>query len=170
MEGGSRAGPAGRRAAAGELIIPVVAILFTLYYFSTIVDSPWTAQVSAFFVGAILILLVLLFFGRTALAARRGEVAIRFPHLWPPPVVSVRRGLLMALTLGYVVLIEWGGFTLTTFVFLAAAMLLLSGGAKAKLIVPLAAAVSLLGYALFMVTFETRFPVGPFERLMDSVL
>ena len=47
-----------RKPIGGELIIPVAAVAFTLYYFSTIFDSPWTAQVSAFFVGTILILLV----------------------------------------------------------------------------------------------------------------
>ena len=71
---------------------------------------------------------------------------------------------------GYVVLIEWGGFTLTTFAFLASAMLLLAGGRKAHLILPLAAAIALIGYGLFMVAFETRFPRGPFEQLMSAVL
>ena len=35
----------------GELIIPIAAVIFTLYYFSTIAHSPWTAQVNAFLVG-----------------------------------------------------------------------------------------------------------------------
>jgi RsiW-degrading membrane proteinase PrsW (M82 family) len=45
----------------GELVIPVAALIFTLYYFSTIYNSPWTAQVSAFFIGAILLLLIAIF-------------------------------------------------------------------------------------------------------------
>ena len=45
----------------GDLVIPVAALAFTLYYFSTIIDSPWTAQVSAVFIGAILIVLLLIF-------------------------------------------------------------------------------------------------------------
>ena len=45
----------GKKSLGPDLIIPVAAILFTLYYFSTIIDSPWTAQVSAFFVGSILL-------------------------------------------------------------------------------------------------------------------
>ena len=43
-----------------ELIIPVVALFFTLYYFYTIIDAPWTAQVAAFNDGTILISMVLL--------------------------------------------------------------------------------------------------------------
>ena len=49
---------AGKRHIGAQLIIPVAALAFTLYYFSTIINSPWTAQVSAFFIGSILILLM----------------------------------------------------------------------------------------------------------------
>ena len=44
------------RQLGGELVIPVLAVVFTLYYFSSIWNSPWTAQVSAFMVGGILLL------------------------------------------------------------------------------------------------------------------
>ena len=44
-----------------QLIIPIAAVLFTVYYFYTIIDAPWTAQVAAFIVGSILIILVILF-------------------------------------------------------------------------------------------------------------
>ena len=70
---------------------------------------------------------------------------------------------LFALTLGYVVVIRWGGFTLTTFVFLALAMLLLGDGRRKGLILALAAVLSIGGYLLFVVAFSTRFPEGPFE-------
>ena len=47
-----------KKSIGAELIIPVAALVFTLYYFSTIIDSPWTAQVAAAFIGTILIALV----------------------------------------------------------------------------------------------------------------
>ena len=43
----------GKKSVGGELVIPIAALLFTGYYFYTIIDAPWTAQVSAFFVGSI---------------------------------------------------------------------------------------------------------------------
>jgi len=46
----------------------------------------------------------------------------------------------------------------------------LSGGKRLGFIVGLSAAVAVAGWALFILAFETRFPVGPFERLMQSVL
>ena len=40
-----------KKSIGGDLVIPGAAVILTLYYFSTILESPWTAQVSAFFVG-----------------------------------------------------------------------------------------------------------------------
>ena len=50
-----------RKSIGSELIIPVAALLFTIYYFYTIIDAPWTAQVAAFIVGSILIVLIMFF-------------------------------------------------------------------------------------------------------------
>ena len=62
-----------RRQLGGELVIPVMAIAFTLYYFSTIWNSPWTAQVSAFLVGGVLLLVCGIFVLRCAIWLARGE-------------------------------------------------------------------------------------------------
>ena len=118
------------RQAGGELVIPIAAIAFSLYFFSTILESPWTAQVSAFLIGGILIALCLGFIVRTALAVTGGSASLGLGALvrrddWR----SGRIGLLGA-TVGYVILIDWGGFTLTTFAFLALSMAILSRGRR----------------------------------------
>jgi hypothetical protein len=154
----------------GELVIPVTALLFTLYYFSTIIDSPWTAQVSAFFIGAVLILLVSIFLVTSILALRRGEADLRMDTLLAPRSFVPKRLTLLALTLGFIVFVQWGGFTLTTFLFTTLAMLLLSEGRKLRLILVLCAVLSIGGYLLFILAFETRFPAGPFEMLMKQAL
>ena len=151
-----------------ELIIPGAALLFTLYYFWTIIDVPWIAQVSAVFVGSILVLLVVAFLIRTAFAVRRGEASLGLGDLIEPRWFLPKRLGLFALTLGYVVVIRWGGFTLTTFVFLALAMLLLGDGRRKRLILALSAVLSIGGYLLFVVAFSTRFPEGPFETLVKG--
>ena len=46
---------------AGECVIPLMGILFTVYYVYSIVDAPWTAQVNAVLVGTTLILVSTLF-------------------------------------------------------------------------------------------------------------
>lgn len=157
-----------RRTVGGELIIPVAAVAFTLYYFTTIWDSPWEAQVNAFFVGSILIVLVALLLVKLGRALLAGEANLRLGGLIEPVGVAPRRLTVLLLAIGYVAAIDWLGFTLTTFVFLAAAMLVLNTGRRPGFVLALAAALSLGGYLLFMVAFQTRFPSGPFEWLLGA--
>lgn len=155
-----------------DLIIPAAACVFTLYYFSTIIGSPWTAQVSAFFVGTILLLLCFILFIVIGLRVRRGEGQLRFNNLFEPRAVGPKRLALFGLTLAYIVVIEWAGFTITTFLFLSLGMLLLSGWERnnKRLIFALSAVLSVGGYLLFVVAFERRFPEGPFEQLFNAIV
>jgi len=158
------------KAVGGEMILPAVAIVFSIYYFTTITEVPFSAQVSALFVGSVLILLCLLLFLRTWLAVRRGEATLGIGRLIEPvSYVPIRLGL-FALTIGFIVLVQWLGFTLTTFLFLSLAMMLLSRGRRKGFILALAAILSVGGWLLFVYAFETRFPAGPFEMLMAQVL
>ena len=161
--------PPVRRPVGGDLIIPIAAVAFTLYYFTSIIDSPWEAQVNAFFVGSILIVLVLILLIKFGYELRSGEASLRLGGLIEPVGVAPKRLAVLLLAIGYVLLIEWLGFTLTTFVFLTATMLVLNGGRRPGFVLGLAAPLSLGGYLLFMVAFQTRFPKGPFEWLMGAV-
>jgi ABC-type Fe3+ transport system permease subunit len=123
MDEPDKRAPDARRPVGGDLIIPIAAVAFTLYYFSTIISSPWEAQVNAFFVGSILIVLVLILLIRLAYSVASGEATLRLGALIEPVAVAPRRLSVLLLAIGYVLAIEWLGFTLTTFIFLAAAML-----------------------------------------------
>lgn len=160
----------GRKPVGGELIIPVVGLIFTLYYFSTILQSPWEAQVAAFFVGFILIGLILIFLIKTGFLLARGIVRLDFSPLVTPAGITLKRLVLFGLTLGYLLAIPYFGFTFTTFLFLAGAFLLLQQRKRSGLAVGLAAGLSLAGYLLFIVAFDTRFPRGPFEEMMRGIL
>jgi hypothetical protein len=170
MDGEGHSGAPEKRQIGGELVIPVAALIFTLYYFSTIYDTPWTAQVSAFFIGAILITLIVIFLVKSAIAWKGGEVGLGLDLLVAPRTFLGKRLALFALTLGFIVVVDWAGFTLTTLVFLSLAMLVLSGGRKIGFILALSTALSIGGYLLFILAFETRFPAGPFELFMKQVL
>lgn len=154
----------------GELILPVAGLIFTLYYFSTILDSPWEAQVAAFFVGSILIFLIVILLIKTGLVLGRGKGRFDLSPLVRPLRINLKRLALFGLTLGYMLLIPYLGFTITTFMFMASAMLLLQQRKRVLLAVGLSAVISLSGYLLFVVAFETRFPRGPFEELMRGIL
>lgn len=159
-----------KKATGGQLIIPVAAILFTLYYFSTIWNSPFEAQVAAFFVGTILLVLSLTFIVKRLWQWKRGEINLAFDDLLGERTMRLRRLILFCLTLGFVVLIEILGFTITTFLFLASAMLLLGQGRHFDRAIGIAFGAAIGGYLLFILAFETRFPAGPFENFMTSVV
>jgi hypothetical protein len=159
-----------RKAVGGDLIIPVAGLIFTLYYFSTILESPWEAQVAAFFVGFILIGLILIFLVKTGVLLARGTTRLDFSPLVTPVGITLKRLVLFALTLGFMLLIPYFGFTFTTFLFLAAAFLLLQQPKRPVLAIGFAAGLSLAGYVLFIVAFDTRFPRGPFEEMMRGIL
>ena len=154
----------------GELIIPLLAIGFTGYYFSTIIDSPWTAQVNAVLVGSALCAVILVFLVRSARELIEGRATLGLGSLLAPTRLLPRRAAFAGLTVAYVFLIQWGGFTLTTFAFLALSMILLGRGRRPLLSVGLAALMALVGYALFIAAFDTRFPKGPFEWLVEAVI
>jgi hypothetical protein len=161
------------RAVGGDLVLPVAAVAFTIYYFWSIWESPWEARVAAFLIGSILILLVAILLVRTLKDILVGEASLGLGELAGPAWVMPRRLVLLALTLGYVIGLDWLGFTLTSFLFLFAGMLTLSDarGDPRKIIHYgiVSAILSLAGWALFIVAFDTRFPAGPFEELMGAM-
>jgi hypothetical protein len=159
-----------RKAAGGQLVIPVAGVLFTLYYFSTIWNSPFEAQVAAFFVGSILLALSAVFIVKTLWRWKGGEISLAFDDLLGGWSIGLRRLALFGLTVGFMLLIDHLGFTITTFLFLASAMLLLGEGRHPCRAVGIAAGAAIGGYLLFILAFETRFPAGPFETFMTSVL
>jgi len=159
-----------KEATGGQLVIPVAGILFTLYYFSTIWNSPFEAQVAAFFVGTILLILSVIFIARLLWQWKGGEISLALDDLIGGRAMRYRRLILFGLTLGFMLLIDVLGFTITTFLFLGSAMLLLSEGRHPGRVIGIAFGAALGGYLLFILAFETRFPAGPFENLMTSVI
>ena len=155
----------GKKAVGGDLIIPVAALLFTIYYFVSIADAPFEAQINALFVGTVLIALVLIFLVGVARDVARGRASVGFGPLLEPVELVPRRLGLLALTVGYIFVIQWGGFTLTTFAFLVLAMVWLGARSRA-VVLGVALGLSALGYVVFIAVFDTRFPKGPVERLL----
>ncbi|NNE80674.1 MAG: hypothetical protein HKN18_10435 [Silicimonas sp.] len=159
-----------RRQLGGELVIPCLAIAFTLYFFSTIWNSPWTAQVSAFAVGGVLLLVCGMFILRCVVMLGQGEGSLGFGNLFSRDDIATGRIGLFFTTLGYCLLIERLGFTLTTFLFLTLSMIILSKGKRPLFITAISAAMALGGWAVFIWAFDTRFPRGWFETTMKAVL
>lgn len=153
-----------------DLVIPVLAVGFTLYYFSTIWNSPWTAQVSAFAIGGVLLFICLLFFIRVAGQYKRGEGLFTFSSLFNYEDIRTGRIALLITTIGFCWLIDDLGFTLTTFLFLWLSMASLGGFKRLGLVTLVSAILSIGGWAVFILAFDTRFPRGWFENTMQAVM
>jgi hypothetical protein len=152
----------------GELIIPLMAFLFALYYWVTIWDLTWEAQINGLLIGGVLIALTTIFFIRTLFRFREGEVTLGLGSLlYPLRLQGVRLGLVLLSSM-YIFAIPWLGFTLTTFFFSFGSLYLLGVRSWSQLLgLPLVLAAS--GYGLFIVVLNARFPLGPVENALTGI-
>lgn len=150
-----------------DLVIPILALAFAVYYLTTITEVPWIAQASAVVVSGLLLLSIIAFALRTFLRLKAGTEVIRFAGLPLDYRNNLKRAGLLALAVGYVWFIEDLGFTIATMVFLFLAIILLSSLRNWKNAGLVAVACSLIGYFIFIFVFETRFPKGPVEAYLE---
>jgi hypothetical protein len=151
-----------------ELVLPVMALLFAFYYLYTIKDLAWEAQINGLLIGTNLIVLVLIFLARTGLEVLRKQASLNFKELFRwGPFQAARLGL-FGLAVGYVLVIPYAGYTLTTLVFMATAMFVLGVRSPVK-ILGISLILSFTGYYLFIALLDTRFPPGPVEKLIETV-
>ena len=157
-----------------DLIIPALALGFTGYYLTTITEVPWISQASAVVVSSLLILAIVAYVIRTGYRLKQGRETIHFGGsihtLLGYRDTMIRRLGLLALAVGYVGFIDYLGFTLTTFLFLFAAISLLSTLANWKRALLISIASSVIGYVVFLYFFKTRFPMGPIENWLEGIL
>ncbi len=158
-----------KKAKGDDLVFPIIALCFAIYYISTIIDLSWEAQINGFLIGTALIALVILFLIKTGIEVKRGEASLKFEALAASRRVQWSRFGILLLTIAYAWVIEWAGFTLTTFGFLIGGMIILGVRSRVKLI-GISLILSLTGYFFFITLLDTRFPPGPFERLVESIL
>ena len=157
-----------------DCIIPALALIFTIYYLTTITEVPWISQASAIVVSGLLLLAILAFVMRSILRVRRHEETLRLEGslqdlLGFMPTSARRIGLLL-LAIAYVWVIESAGFTLTTFVFVFAAIILLSSLANWKRALMVSVSCSVIGYIVFVYLFKTRFPAGLIEHWLQGII
>ena len=156
-----------------DCIIPVLALVFTIYYLTTITEVPWISQASAIVVSGLLLLSILAYIVRSVWRIRRHQETLRIEgslqDLLGYMPISGRRILLLGFTIGYVWIIDTLGFTLTTFFFLFAAIILLSSLANWKKALIISFSCSVIGYIVFVYFFRTRFPTGPVEDWLKGL-
>lgn len=161
--------PSGRKQVGSDLIIPVAGIAYAIYYVYSVWDFPPEAQRSGFFLAGLLVTLSLIFFARIGILALRGRVEFEFDALLGPPQGRLRRLGFLALIGAYLLTVQTLGFTLTTFAFLFIGSIL-AGLESIRRAAIFAATAAIGGWLFFIVLLGTRFPLGPFEALMNLVV
>lgn len=152
-----------------DLIIPLMALVFTIYYLTTITEVPWIAQASAIVVSALLLLSIVAFAIRTAVRINKGREFISWGMLNIDTAYMGRRAILLALTIAYVWFLDVLGFTLATTVFMFCGIVLLSSIANWRNALLVALGCSTLGYIVFIHFFQTRFPKGIIENFLKGL-
>ena len=152
-----------------DLIIPFLALIFTVYYLTTITEAPWIAQASAIVVGSILILLILIFFIKTFFMVRKKKEIISLSKLNIDKTTTFKRLTLLILALFFTIFLEFLGFTLSAIIFLFFAIILLSSLKNWKNALIISLSCSLIGYFIFIYIFNTQFPRGAFENFIERI-
>src|SRR5690606_1362464 len=149
-----------------DLIIPVSAVVYAIYYVVSVRDFPFQAQITGLLLGSLLGPLCTVFFIRFVWQARRSGIRIGWIDLIGEPSIGLKRLIFAGLILLSISAVPWGGFTLTTFVFLVASFHLLGVRPLTRVLVT-AATAAIAGWLFFIVLLGARFPRGPFELLMS---
>jgi hypothetical protein len=158
----------GPKPAGQELIIPALAVGFTLYYFWTVRELAWEAKANGIVIGAILLLLVGLLLVRIGyqVARRQSSLRVTLGGTWE--VDRLRLGL-MAIMVIFLVALPWLGTTISLAGMLFAGMWLL-GGRSWPALIGVSVVTPLLVWATLIYGLGTRFPYGPFEHAMATLL
>jgi hypothetical protein len=125
-------------------------------------------------VSGLLLMSILAFVIRSVYRIRRQQETLQFEGAFKDLLghmpISLKRITLLLLAIAYVWFIDSLGFTLTTFIFVFSAILLLSSLANWKNALIVSLSSSIIGYIVFIYFFKTRFPLGPIEHWLKGVL
>ena len=146
-----------------DLIIPVLAAGFTLYYLISSFNLVWEARANGTVVGVTLLALIAIQVARVVIQLRSGTGSLGMGEFSRRTPVQGQRLMLIAALIVFVATIPWLGTTLGLFAIMIAAMLILGVRSPATLL-GVAVGVSATVYILFIVTLGARFPAGPIEN------
>jgi hypothetical protein len=150
-----------------ELVVPILSVIFSLYYLYTIQDIPFLAQMYGGGISFFLIFLSIVVSTRiiVRIVKARSEAA-------PPTFAEVKKAgrfyyKAIALALGmalYIGLMPYLGYVILSFLFVTAATWILGVKSIPRAML-MALGVTVAGYLLFIVFLQVRLPLGPVQFL-----
>ncbi|HEX2332310.1 MAG TPA: tripartite tricarboxylate transporter TctB family protein [Burkholderiales bacterium] len=149
-----------------DLVIPVLALGFAIYFFWSIADLAWEAKANGVVIGAVLVGLVAVQLTRIAIDVAKGRGDLRTDPLWQPREVLFKRIGMVGVTIAFIALLQLLGLTLSLFVAMAAALVIM-GVRRASTVMLISLAVAAAAYLLFIALLDSSFPHGPIEKLFS---
>lgn len=156
------------RAGGADLVIPVLALAFTAYFFWSIAGLTWEAKANGVVIGAVLLALLVLQIGRTLLDVREGRATLSLGPLLRPPAVQARRAALVALLALFVATVGVVG-TIFGLILCFASMMWVLGVRSVPWLVGLPVAVAAVLHLLFVTLLGAKLPAGPIEQALAAL-
>jgi hypothetical protein len=161
--------PEDKRLALGaDLIIPVLAAAFTIYFLVSSSNLVWEARANGTLIGICLLGLIALQVARVATQVRTGRSKLGFGSLLERSTAQYQRLWILLILIVFIMTIQWLGTTLGLFLVMMASMWVL-GVREWRTLLGVAFAVAASVYILFIALLESRLPTGPVERLLASI-
>jgi Tripartite tricarboxylate transporter TctB family len=149
-----------------DLVIPLLALGFAVYFFWSIADLAWEARVNGVVIGTALVVLVAIQLVSIAVQVAKGQGDLRTDPLWQPADVLWKRIGMVLVTVAFIAALQLLGLTLSLLIAMAAALAIM-GVRKLSTILWISLAVSAAAYLLFIATLDAAFPHGPIEKLFS---
>ena len=160
--------PEKRPALGADLVIPLLAAAFTIYFLVTSSSLVWEARANGTVIGVALLVLIAIQVTRVALRVRSDRGSLGLGDLAERSPAQAKRLTLLVILVVFVVTIPWLGTTLGLFLAMVASMWTL-GVRRARTLLGVALAVSATVYVLFIAILQSRLPAGPVEHFLRSV-
>jgi hypothetical protein len=159
---------AGRKPLGADLIIPVLAAVFTVYFLISTSNLSWEARVNGMMIGYTLLVLIALYLLRIVRRLISKQADLRLGDIVSITEENGQRLAILGVFTAYVLTIEWLGATLGLFLTLFASMWIL-GVHSWRTLFGVSGLTAGLVYFLFIGFLKTRLPRGPVEDLLALV-
>ncbi len=156
----------GNKAPLGaDLIIPGLALCFTVYFYFSIADLAWEAKANGMLIGAVLVVLIGIQLLRIGTKVAKGDGTLSFERLLEPRDALPKRVGLVLLTVAFIIALPWLGLTLSLLLAMVAALYLMGVRKRSQLVWP-SLGVAACAYLMFVAFLGSDIPHGPVENLI----
>lgn len=165
----SQTDPRDERSALGaDLIIPVLAAAFTIYFLVTTVEFVWEAKANGVVIGTTLLVLVAAQVVRSVVNVAHGHSHLGFGELAEISPQQGRRLALIAVLCAFVATVDLLGTSLGLFLTMIASMWIL-GVRSIRRLLTVSLITSMTVYLLFFAFLKSRLPEGVVENAINAM-